>query len=170
MFWGKQRSSSSPSRLCCSSFPVSVLNFATSPNSSVKFLWGFLRSERSILRFIFFWLCVLFLVFYFLLLRSRDRCQLHCYTPTPQLGRLRASPWRSHRRKASSTGPAAPAARATTHQVGGVVGKRLQPQLLSDTLTGEWRNGEAGEGQGSEPREPGGLHHQAGGVSWRAPR
>ena len=43
--------------------------------------------------------------------------------------------------------------------------KRLQLPLLSDALTVEWRNGEAGEGQGSEPREPGGLRHQAGGVS-----
>ena len=45
------------------------------------------------------------------------------------------------------------------------MGKRLQPELLSNALTGEWRNGEAVEGQGSEPREPGGLRHQAGGVS-----
>ena len=45
------------------------------------------------------------------------------------------------------------------------MGKRLQLQLLSDALTGEWRNGEAREGQGSEPREPGGLRHQAGGLS-----
>ena len=53
MFWVKQRSTSSPSRLCCSSFSVSVSNFATSPNSGVKFLGGFLRSDKSILRFIF---------------------------------------------------------------------------------------------------------------------
>ena len=59
----------------------------------------------------------------------------------------------------------APAPRATTHQGGDAVGKRLQLRLLSDALTGEWRNGEAGEGQGSEPCEPGGLRHQAGGVS-----
>ena len=75
----------------------------------------------------------------------------------------------SHWRQVSSTGPAAPAARATTHQGGDVVGKRLQLRLLSDALTGESRNGEAGEGHGSEPREPGGLCHQAGGVSRRAP-
>ena len=88
-----------------------------------------------------------------------------CYAPTPRLGSLRTSPWRSRWRQASSTGPAAPAARATTHQGGGVVGKRLQPRLLSDALTGEWRNGEAREEQGTEPREPGGPRHQAGGVS-----
>ena len=35
--------------------------------------------------------------------------------------------------------------------------------------TGEWLNGEAGEGRGSEPCAPGGLSHQAGGASWRAP-
>ena len=35
--------------------------------------------------------------------------------PTPRLGSLRASPRRSHWRQASSTGPAAPAPRATTH-------------------------------------------------------
>ena len=87
-----------------------------------------------------------------------------CYAPGPQLGSLRASPWRSQWRRASSTSPAALAARATTHQGGSVVGKRLQPPLLSDALTGEWRNGEAGEGQGSEPREPGKLGHQAGDV------
>ena len=58
-----------------------------------------------------------------------------------------------------------PAPRAATHQGGDAVGKRLQLRLLSDALTGEWRNREAGEGQGSEPREPGGLRHQAGGVS-----
>ena len=45
------------------------------------------------------------------------------------------------------------------------MGKRLQLRLLSDELTGEWRNGQAGEEQGSEPREPGGLRHQAGDVS-----
>ena len=68
-------------------------------------------------------------------------------------------------RQASSTGPAALAASATTHQGGGVVGKRLQTQLLSDALTREQRNWEAREGQGSEPREAGGLRNQAGGVS-----
>ena len=70
-------------------------------------------------------------------------------------------------REASSTGSAAPAPapRATTHQGSNAVGKRLQLRLLSDALTGEWQNGEAGEGQGSEPREPGGLRDQAGGVS-----
>ena len=88
-----------------------------------------------------------------------------CYAPAPRLGSLRASPSGSHWRQASSTSPAAPAARATTHQGGGVVGKRLQPRLLSNALTGEWRNGEAGEAQGSEPCEPGGLRHQAGGAS-----
>ena len=57
-----------------------------------------------------------------------------------------------------------PAQQGTKHQGGGVAGKRLQLQLLRDALTGEWRKGEAGEGQGSEAREPGGLRHQAGGV------
>ena len=52
MVWGKQRSAPSPSRLYCSSFLVSVLNFATSPNSGVKLLGGFLRSEKTIFRFI----------------------------------------------------------------------------------------------------------------------
>ena len=46
------------------------------------------------------------------------------------------------------------------------MGKRLQPWLLSDALTGEWQNGEPGEGQGSEPCEPRGLRHQAGGVGF----
>ena len=45
------------------------------------------------------------------------------------------------------------------------MGKRLQQRLLSDALTGAWRNGEAGEGHCSEPREPGGVRHEAGGVS-----
>ena len=88
-----------------------------------------------------------------------------CYAPTPRLGSLRASPWGSHGQQASSTGPATPAALATTHQGGGVVGKRLQPRLLSVALTGESRNAEAREGQGSDPREPAGLRHQAGGVA-----
>ena len=87
------------------------------------------------------------------------------HAPAPRLGSFRASPRASHWRQASSTGLAAPAPRATTHQGGDAVGKRLQLQLLSDALTGEWRNGEAGEGQGSKPREPGGLRHQAGDVS-----
>ena len=53
-------------------FFVSVLNFATSPNSGVKFLGGFLRSEKTIFRFIFSggasfsWFCI------FLLLPSPD--------------------------------------------------------------------------------------------------
>ena len=37
------------------------------------------------------------------------------HAPTPMLGSLRASPRGSHWRQASSTGPAAPAPRATTH-------------------------------------------------------
>ena len=49
-----------------------------------------------------------------------------------------------------------------------MVGKRLQPQLRIDALTREWRNGEAGEGRGTEPCEPGGLRHQAEDASWRA--
>ena len=49
------------------------------------------------------------------------------------------------------------------------MGKRPQPRLRIDALTGEWRNGEAGEGRGSELCEPGGLRHQAGGASWRDP-
>ena len=47
--------------------------------------------------------------------------------------------------------------------------KRPQPRLPIDALTREWRNGEAGEGRGSEPCEPGGLRHQAGGVSLEGP-
>ena len=91
------------------------------------------------------------------------------HAPAPRLGSHRASPRGSHWRQASSTGPAAPAPRATTHQGGDAVGKRPQPRLRIDALTGEWRNGEAGEGRGSELCEPGGLRHQAGGASWRAP-
>ena len=91
------------------------------------------------------------------------------HAPAPGLGSLRASPRGSHWRQASSTGPAAPAPRATTHKGGDAVGKRPQPRLRIDALTGEWRNGEAREGRGSEPCEPGGLRHQAGGASWRAP-
>ena len=49
------------------------------------------------------------------------------------------------------------------------MGKRPQPQLQVDARTGEWRKGEAEEGRGSEPCEPGGLCHQAGGASRRAP-
>ena len=39
----------------------------------------------------------------------------HRHAPTPRLGSLRASPRGSHWQQASSTGPAAPAPRATTH-------------------------------------------------------
>ena len=91
------------------------------------------------------------------------------HAPTPKQGSLRASPRGSHWRQASSTGPAAPAPRATTHYGGDAAGKRPQPRLRIDALTGEWQNGEAGEGRGSEPCEPGGLRHQAGGASCRAP-
>ena len=49
------------------------------------------------------------------------------------------------------------------------MGKRPHPRLRIDALTGEWRHGEAGEGWSSELCEPGGLRHQAGGASWRAP-
>ena len=49
------------------------------------------------------------------------------------------------------------------------MGKRPQPRLRTDALTGKWQNGEAWEGRGSEPCEPGGLRLQAGGASWRAP-
>ena len=91
------------------------------------------------------------------------------HAPTPRLGSLRASRRGSHWRQASSTGPAAPAPRATTHKGGDAVGKRPQPRLRIDALTRAWRNGEAGERRGSEPCEPEGLCHQAGGASWRAP-
>ena len=91
------------------------------------------------------------------------------HAPTPRLGSLRASPRGSHWLQASSTGPAAPAPRATTHWGGDAVGKRPQPRLRIDALTGECRNVEAGEGRGSKPCEPGELRHQAGGASWRAP-
>ena len=84
------------------------------------------------------------------------------HAPAPRLGSLRASPRGSHWRQASSTGQAAPAPRGTTHKGGDTVGKHPQPRLRSDALTGEWRNGEAEEGRGSEPCEPGGLRHQTG--------
>ena len=86
--------------------------------------------------------------------RQGSSCALR-HVPAPRLGSLCASPRGFHWRQASSKGPAAPAPRATTNQGGEAVGKRLQLRLLSDALTAEWRNGEAGEGQGSEPREPG---------------
>ena len=47
-------------------------------------------------------------------------------TQALRLGSLRASPWGLHWRQASSTGAARPAPRTTKHQVGNVVGKRLQ--------------------------------------------
>ena len=100
--------------------------------------------------------------------RQGSSCALR-HAPTPGLGSLRASPRGFHWRQASSTGLAAPAPRATTHSGGDAVGKRPQPRLQIDALTGEWRNREAREGRGSEPCEPGGLRHQAGGASWRAP-
>ena len=77
------------------------------------------------------------------------------HAQSPRLGSLCASPRGSHWRQASSTGPAAPAPRATTHQGGDTLGKRPQPWLQIDALTGGWRNGEAREGRGSEPCEPG---------------
>ena len=67
------------------------------------------------------------------------------HAPTPRLGSLRASPRGSGWRQASSTGPAVLAPWATTHKGGDAVGKRPQPRLPIDALTGEWRNGEAGE-------------------------
>ena len=67
-----QRSASSPSRLYCSSFFVSVLNFATSPNSGVNFLGGFLRSEKTIFRFSFSGCASFSWFFIFLLLQARD--------------------------------------------------------------------------------------------------
>ena len=79
------------------------------------------------------------------------------HAPTPRLGSLCASSRGSHWRQASLTGPLAPAPRATTHYGGDAVGKRPQPRLQIDALTGEWRNGEAGEGRGSEPCEPWGT-------------
>ena len=35
------------------------------------------------------------------------------------------------------------------------MGKRLQPRLRIDALTGEWRKGEAGDGRGPRPVNPG---------------
>ena len=45
------------------------------------------------------------------------------------------------------------------------MGKGLQLWLLSNALTEEWREGQAGEGQGSESRETGELRHKGGGLS-----
>ena len=87
------------------------------------------------------------------------------YAPTSPLGSLPTGPGGSHWRQVSSTGPAAPAPRATMPYGAAVVGKRQQPRLLSDTLTGEPQSGEAGEGQGPMPREPEGFRYQAGAVS-----
>ena len=48
------------------------------------------------------------------------------------------------------------------------MGKHPQPRLQIDALTGQWRNGEAGGGRGSEPCEPGGLQLGPGGgdITW----
>ena len=52
-------------------FFVLVLNFATSPNSGVKFLGGFLRSEKTIFSFFFSggasfsWYFIFLLLFFF---------------------------------------------------------------------------------------------------------
>ena len=51
---------------------MSVLNFATSPNSGVKLFGGFLRSEKTIFRFIFAGGASFSLFCIILLLRSRD--------------------------------------------------------------------------------------------------
>ena len=51
---------------------MSVLNFATSPNSGVKFLGLFLRSEKTIFR-LFLSGCASFSWFFFLQLRARVR-------------------------------------------------------------------------------------------------
>ena len=77
------------------------------------------------------------------------------HAPAPRLGSLRASPRGSHWRQASSTGPAAPAPRATTHQGGDVVGKRLQLRLLSDALTGSGEMGKPGRDRAPSPVNPG---------------
>ena len=53
-------------------FFVGVLNFATSPNSGVKFFGGFLRSGKKIFRFFFSGGASFSWFFIFLLLRSRD--------------------------------------------------------------------------------------------------
>ena len=51
---------------------VSVLSFATLPNSGVKFLGGFLRSKKKIFRFIFSGGASFSWFFIFLMLCSRD--------------------------------------------------------------------------------------------------
>ena len=66
---------------------MSVLNFATSPNSGVKFLGGFLRSEKTIFRFIFSGGASFSWHFIFRLLRSRHGCLVK-----PSL-RVQIIPW-----------------------------------------------------------------------------
>ena len=49
------------------------------------------------------------------------------------------------------------------------MGKCLQPRLLNNTLTSKGRNGEAGKGQGSEPREPRGTPSPGGRCVMKGP-
>ena len=67
-----QRSTSSPSRLCCSAFSVSVLNFFDLAKQRRKMFLGVSEVGKIDFALYFCWLCVFFVIFYILLLRSRE--------------------------------------------------------------------------------------------------
>ena len=65
MFWGKQRSTSSPSRLCCSFFfSCECPKFCDLAKQRRKIFLGVSEVGKIDFALFFFWLCVFFLVFF----------------------------------------------------------------------------------------------------------
>ena len=65
MFWGKQRSASSPSRLYCSSLFCECPKFCDLAKQRRKIFGGVSEVGKDDFSLYFFWRCVVFLVFYF---------------------------------------------------------------------------------------------------------
>ena len=77
MFWGMQRSTSSPTLLFFS-FCVCP-KFCDLAKQRRKIFVGVSEVGKTDFALFFFWLCVFFLVFLFLLLQSRDTGFYHFY-------------------------------------------------------------------------------------------
>ena len=69
MFWGKQRSASSPSRLYCSSLFCECPKFCDLAKQRRKIFEGVSEVGKDDFSLYFFWRCVVFLVCIILLLR-----------------------------------------------------------------------------------------------------
>ena len=83
MFWGKQRSASSPSRLSCSSLFCECPKFCDLAKQRRKIFGGVSEVGKDDFSLYFFWRCVVFLVLYYSSAAiARQALTLRVYKPS----------------------------------------------------------------------------------------